>query len=56
LYDRVSPFYTYDGLNSHAGLSVYATDWLTLPGYALEMEELALMAGVQWTFGDKEEE
>lgn len=56
LYDCVSPFYTYDGLNSHAGVSVYVTEWLTLTGYALEMEELALMAGVQWALGEKDKD
>jgi hypothetical protein len=48
LYDRVSPFYTYDGVSSHAGLSFFATDWLTLSGYALEMEEAAVSASLQW--------
>ena len=51
LFDKVSPFYSYDGINSHAGLSFSATDWLSLTAYALEMEELALSAGVQWRFG-----
>lgn len=55
-YDRVSPFYTYDGVNSHVGLSVFATDWLTLTGYYLELEEPAIMAAVQWGFGGKEDE
>ena len=56
LFDRVSPFYTYDGINSHAGLSVFATEWLTLSAYALEMEDLAIMVGVQLGFGDEERE
>jgi hypothetical protein len=53
LFDRISPFYTYDGLNPHAGVSIYVTEWLTMTGYALEMEELAVMTGVQWAFGEK---
>jgi len=56
LFDRVSPFYTYDGVNSHVGLSFFATDWLTLTGYALEMEEPAVSVGIQWGFGEKEDE
>ena len=54
LYDRASPFYTYDGINSHIGLSLFATDWLTLTGYVREMEEPALSANVQWDFGENE--
>ena len=56
LFDRVSPFYSYDGVNSHAGLSVFATEWLTLTGYALEMEKLAVSVSVQWELGGKEDE
>lgn len=56
LYDRVSPFYTYDGINSHIGLSLFVTEWLTLTGYVLEMEEAALSLSVQWSFGEKQEE
>lgn len=48
LYERVSPFYTYDGSNAHSGLSYVATEWLTLKGYLLEMEEPALGLSVQW--------
>ena len=55
-YDRVSSFYTYDGINSHLGLAVFATDWLTLTGYYLELEELGTMAAVQWGFGEEEDE
>jgi len=54
--DRVSPFYTYDGINSHVGLSVFATDWLTLTGYYLEMEEPGIMAAVQWAPGGEDDE
>lgn len=56
LFDRVSPFYTYDGVNSHVGLSLFATDWLTLTGYVVEMEEPAASVGTQWRFGQKEDE
>jgi len=51
LFDRFSPFYSYDGVNSHAGVSYFVNEWLTVTGYALEMEELALSAGVQWDLG-----
>ena len=56
LFDRVSPFYTYDGVNSHVGLSYFATEWLTLTGYALEMEELAVSVSVKWDLGEDEDE
>ena len=56
LFDRVSPFYSYDGVNSHVGLSYFATEWLTLTGYALEMDELALSVSVQWELGEEEDE
>jgi hypothetical protein len=49
--DRASPFYTYDGINSHLGLSYFATEWLTLSGYALEMETAALSVQIQWSLG-----
>ncbi|MBL7032829.1 MAG: hypothetical protein ISR91_01675 [Candidatus Delongbacteria bacterium] len=52
LFDRVSPFYSYDGINPHLGLSCSATEWLTLTGYYLEMETAALAAGIQWNFGE----
>jgi len=55
-FDRLSPFYIYDGINSHAGVSVFATESLTLTGYALEMEEPAVMVGIQWTFGEDNNE
>ncbi len=55
-FDRASSFYTYDGINSHLGLAVFATDWLTLTGYYLEFEEPGIMAAVQWGFGEKEDE
>ena len=54
LFDRVSPFYSYDGVNSHAGVAYFATDWLTVSAYALEMEQAALMVGFQWGPGEGE--
>ena len=55
-YDRVSPFYTYDGINSHIGLSLFPVEWLILSGYYLEMEEPAVSVGLQWGFGEEGEE
>ena len=54
--DRVSPFYTYDGINSHIGISFFPAEWLILTGYYLEMEEPAVSVGLQWGFGEEEEE
>ena len=51
LFDRASPFYSYDGVNSHAGLSYFVSEWLTVTGYLLEMEEPAVSASVQWDIG-----
>lgn len=42
LFDRVSPFYIYDGINSHLGLSFFPTEWITLSGCILEMEKPAV--------------
>ncbi|OQY26691.1 MAG: hypothetical protein B6244_12715 [Candidatus Cloacimonetes bacterium 4572_55] len=53
LFEKAGALYTYDGVNSHIGLSFFATEWLTLTGYVLEMEEPALSVGVQWGFGEK---
>ncbi len=56
LFDRVSPFYSYDGVNPHVGLSYFATEWLTLTGFYLEMEEFALSVGLQWDLCATEDE
>lgn len=56
LFDRVSPFYIYDGINSHIGYSFFLAEWLTLSGYVLEMEEPAVSVGLQWCFTEEEEE
>ena len=56
LFDRVSPFYIYDGINSHIGFSFFPTEWLILSGYVLEMEEPAVSVGLQWCFDEEEEE
>ena len=55
-FDRVSSFYIYDGINSHSGLSFFATEWLTLTGYVLEMETPALSVNFLWAFGGSEQE
>ncbi len=55
-YDRVSPFYIYDGINPHVGVSVFPVEWLILSGYYLEMEEPAVSVGLQWGFGEEVEE
>jgi hypothetical protein len=56
LFDRVSPFYIYDGINSHIGFSFFFTEWLTLSGFVLEMEEAAVSVGLQWCFDEEEED
>jgi len=55
-FDRVNPFYTDDGINSHRGFSLFGTERLTLTSYACEMEELALSVNIQWTLRDCNEE
>ncbi|MCD4652532.1 hypothetical protein K8T06_01195, partial [bacterium] len=50
LFDRVSPFYTYDGENFHVGLSVFVVDWLTITGHYLEMETAAVSVSLKWDF------
>lgn len=51
LLERIAPFYTYDGRTSHAGVTVYPTEWLQITGYALELKEPALAMGFRWNFG-----
>ncbi len=53
LFDRVSPLCTYDGLNSHIGLAWFATEWLALTGFMLELENPALSVAIQWGLGEK---
>ena len=55
-YEMVSPFYIYDGINSHVGVSLFPTEWLMLSGYYLELEEPAVSVGLQWDFGEGGEE
>lgn len=54
LYEKVSLFYIYDGINDHVGVSLYPTDWLMLSGYYLELEEPAISIGLQYDFGEGE--
>jgi hypothetical protein len=56
LFDRFGPFYTYDGVNSHVGLSYFATDKLTVTAFVLEMEEPAISVSFQWGPGEEEDE
>ncbi len=56
LFDRFSPFYTYDGVNSHVGLSYFANDWLTVSAYVLEMEEPAVSVSFLWGPGEDDGE
>ncbi len=51
LLERITPFYTYDGRSSHAGVAWYPVEWLQITGYALEMREPALALGFRWNFG-----
>ena len=55
LFDRVSPLYTFDGVNSHLGLTLFATEWLSLTGFLLEIEEPALSVSLQRGFGESGE-
>lgn len=56
LFDRIRPFYLYDGIHSHGGLSYFAADWLTFTGYWLELDAPAVSVHLQWTLGAKHED
>ncbi len=49
--DTFTPYYSYDGSASHAGLTWHANDWLQLSGTYLEMEDLAISIGFKQTLG-----
>lgn len=53
LFDRLGPFYTFDGINSHLGASLFAKEWLTLTAYALELAEPAVSIGIRWPSGNQ---
>jgi hypothetical protein len=48
VYERFSPFATYDGHNSHLGLSWIPADWLAISGLFLEMSDPAVSVGFRW--------
>jgi hypothetical protein len=46
--ERWSPFFSYDGINSHLGLSWIPNDWLFVTGLIVEMRNPAVMIGFRW--------
>ncbi len=48
-----SPFFSYDGINYHAGLSWIPFDWLFITGYLVEMKNPAILLGYRMSFNDK---
>lgn len=52
--ERWSPFFNYDGINYHAGLSWIPYDWLFVTGLMVEMKNPAIMVGFRWGFDRKD--
>ncbi len=48
--EQWSPFFNYDGINYHAGLSWIPFDWLFVTGLMVEMKDPAIMIGFRWGF------
>ena len=48
--ERWSPFFNYDGINYHLGLSFIPNDWLFVTGLLVEMKNPAIMVGFRWGF------
>ena len=46
--ERFNPFATYDGRNSHLGLSWIPADWLVISGLLLEVHDPAISVGFRW--------
>ncbi len=46
--ERWSPFFSYDGINSHLGLSWLPNDWLFITGLLVEMRDPAVLVGFRW--------
>jgi hypothetical protein len=45
-----SPFFSYDGINYHVGLSWIPDDWLFATGLLVEMKDPAILVGFRWGF------
>jgi hypothetical protein len=45
-----SPFFSYDGISYHAGLSWIPFDWLFVTGYLVEMKYPAILVGYRMNF------
>jgi hypothetical protein len=52
--ERWSPFFNYDGINYHLGLSWMPNDWLFVTGVMVEMKNPAIMVGFRWSFDKKD--
>jgi len=52
--EQWSPFFNYDGINYHAGLSWIPYDWLFVTGLMVEMKNPAIMVGFRWGFDNKD--
>jgi hypothetical protein len=48
--ENFSPFFNYDGINYHLGLSWIPYDWLFITGLMVEMKNPAIMVGFRWGY------
>ncbi|UCE42295.1 MAG: hypothetical protein JSV17_04820 [Candidatus Aminicenantes bacterium] len=51
--EQWSPFFSYDGINYHVGLSWIPKDWLFVTGIMVEMKNPAILVGFRWGFDKK---
>ena len=52
--EQWSPFFNYDGINYHVGLSWIPYDWLFVTGLMVETKNPAIMIGFRWGFEKKD--
>ena len=51
IYEKYSPFVSYDGINFHEGIAWIPLDWITVSAMLVESEEPALSVGIKYGFG-----
>ena len=52
IYEKFSPFVSYDGKNFHEGIAWIPLNWLTVSVLMIESKEPALSAGFRWSYSN----
>jgi hypothetical protein len=55
IYEKYSPFVSYDGINFHEGIAWIPLDWITVSAMLIESEEPAISVGIKYSFGETAE-